>query len=261
MRRRSKSVAPLLTDQAYVKIRDAILDAKLPPGTVISQRGIAEELGVSTVPVSRAIQRLEAEGFVESRPKAGTRVRIPTPTEIRGTYVLREALETQAARLFSEVAADRQREKLIQLAGRLDARFASLAPAASDGAPRNKSTERDHVDFHIFIASVAGCPELKEAIERSRVLLFNWLFMTSGHFVRLPEGWHSDLAAILTRNDSLAAGEAMRRHVRYRMDEVIEEFRGIASKAQPDRIVRGPQNRTVEKNRAAAPILIHRSGR
>lgn len=261
MSTRSKAQAPPLANQAYNQVRDAILNAKLPPGAAISQRALAEKLGVSTVPVSRAIQRLEAEGFVETRPKAGTRVKIPTSSEIRGAYVLREALETQSARLFSEVANAKQRDKLVQLAARLDTRFARLGSAASNGSRRNKSAERDHVDFHIYIARVAGCPELREAIERSRVLLFNWLFTASGHLERLPEGWHGVLAAVLTGNDALAAGEAMRHHVRYRMEEVIDKFRAIASKAQPDRIARGPQNRTIEKSRAAVSGPLRKSGR
>jgi len=243
-----------LTARAYEHIRDAILGAQLLPGTPISTRRLAEQLGVSTLPVSKALLRLESEGFVESRPKAGTRVKIPTPAEIRGTYILREALETQAARLFTETATASQRKTLLRKAAALDHAFDRLDPAEPGSTERHERTEREHVDFHIFVATVIQCPQLKEAIERSRVLLFNWLFMTSGRFHRLPPLWHAELAAQLAGTNPHAAAEAMRRHVRYRMDEVIERFQGFSAEALSTRITRGPQKRTVEKIAASRAV-------
>src|ERR1044071_8741673 len=91
-----------LSDEAYDVVRERILRGALPMGYVVSRRQIAAELGMSFLPVSEALQRLEAEGYLESRARAGTRVRIPSAEDVRGHYVVREALETQAARLFAE---------------------------------------------------------------------------------------------------------------------------------------------------------------
>ena len=55
------------------------------------------------VPVGEALQRLESDGLVESRPRSGTVVDA-FREDVRGHYVVREALETQAARLFAEKA-------------------------------------------------------------------------------------------------------------------------------------------------------------
>jgi DNA-binding GntR family transcriptional regulator len=81
-------------------------------GQVISRRKIAAELGMSFLPVSIALLRLEFEGLLESRPRAGTRVRIPSPDDVRGHYVVREALEVEAAKLFAQVATPRERAEL-----------------------------------------------------------------------------------------------------------------------------------------------------
>ena len=48
---------------------------------------------MSFLPVSEALLRLEFEGLLESRPRAGTRVRIPSPDDVRGHYLVRETLE------------------------------------------------------------------------------------------------------------------------------------------------------------------------
>ena len=62
---------------------------------------------MSVLPVSEALRRLEEDGLVESRPRAGTRVRVPSESDVRDLYELREALESQAARLFAERATPR----------------------------------------------------------------------------------------------------------------------------------------------------------
>src|SRR5437867_6972307 len=114
------STASSLAAEAYNVVRQRILRGELGLGQPISRRKLAAELGMSFLPVSEALLRLEIEGLLESRPRAGTRVRIPTPQDVRGHYVVREALEIQAARLFSEVATPEERVELMKLAVRVD---------------------------------------------------------------------------------------------------------------------------------------------
>src|ERR1041384_8422440 len=105
-----------LAAEAYEFVRQRILRGELPLGQVISRRKIAAELGMSFLPVSEALLRLEFEGLLESRPRAGTRVRIPSPEDVEGNYVVRQALETRAAILFSQVATPAERSQLRRLA-------------------------------------------------------------------------------------------------------------------------------------------------
>ncbi|MEO7649170.1 MAG: GntR family transcriptional regulator, partial [Bryobacteraceae bacterium] len=110
-----------LSETAYTYVRERILSGGYPLGFPLSRRKVAEELGVSLVPVAEALNRLEAEGLVESQPRAGTRVRIPSVQEIRGHYLVREALESQAARLFAQMAGQPEKQELRRLAAQLDA--------------------------------------------------------------------------------------------------------------------------------------------
>src|SRR5437868_13721169 len=110
-----------LAGEAYVTVRERILRGELAIGQVISRRKIAAELGMSFLPVSEALLRLEHEGLLESRPRAGTRVRVPTREDVMGHYVVREALEVQAAMLFAAVATPDKRSELLKLAARVDA--------------------------------------------------------------------------------------------------------------------------------------------
>src|SRR5687767_11570177 len=117
---RESGEASSLSAEAYVFVRQRILRGDLVLGQVISRRKLAAELGMSFLPVSEALLRLEFEGLLESRPRAGTRVRIPSREDVRGHYVVREALEVQAATLFAKVATSGERTELRKLATRVD---------------------------------------------------------------------------------------------------------------------------------------------
>jgi GntR family transcriptional regulator / MocR family aminotransferase len=59
--------------QIYDAFRAMILDRRLPPGQQIpSSRALADELGISRIPVLGAYAQLLAEGYIESRSGAGT---------------------------------------------------------------------------------------------------------------------------------------------------------------------------------------------
>src|SRR5689334_3381230 len=68
-----------LAGRAYLEIRNKILKGDLAVGEALSRRKLAAELGISVPPITEALQRLEREGLLESKPRVGTRVRVPTP--------------------------------------------------------------------------------------------------------------------------------------------------------------------------------------
>src|SRR5919199_2868030 len=101
---RTSAEAASLAAEAYSVVRQRIARGELVLGQAVSRRQLAAELGMSFLPVTEALLRLEFEGLLESRPRAGTRVRIPAPEDVKGQYVVREALEVQAAMRFAQFA-------------------------------------------------------------------------------------------------------------------------------------------------------------
>ena len=216
-----------LAEEAYRAIRDRILLGQLGPGTPLSRRGLARELRMSVVPVADGLRRLEHDGLVETRARAGTRVRVPTESDIRELYELREALESQAARLFAERAMPAERAELRDLAGQVDSLFARLS-AADDPALRFTVHGR-HVELHMAIARHARSALLMNMIERNHVLILNWLFDVAGRRTALPPGFHAMLCEALVSGDPDRADAAMRAHVRYGLTEVTGSFRVLAA--------------------------------
>jgi DNA-binding GntR family transcriptional regulator len=217
-----------LAEQAYLAVRNEILRGRLRPGTPLSRRRLAGELGMSLIPVGEALRRLEEEALVESRPRAGTRVRVPTAQDVRDLYELREALETQSARLFAERSTPAQRLELRRLAEHLDVLFARLATSADDDAFRFVVNSH-HVELHMRIAEHAQSPALKRMIERNHVLVLNWHFDVAARRTALPAGFHLRLAEALTSGDPAQADAAMRAHVRYGLAEISQHVGALSA--------------------------------
>jgi DNA-binding GntR family transcriptional regulator len=211
--------APSLAEEAYAAVRDEILRGQLRPGTPLSRRRLARQLGMSVLPVSDALKRLEEDGLVESRARAGTRVRVPSEKDIREVYELREALESQSARLFAQRATPAQRLELRRLAKQVDGLFGRLGKNDEDPEFRFAVHNR-HVQLHLLIAEYAGSSLLRQMIERKHVLILNWLFEVTARRTPLPVGFHAQLAEAIISGDPERADAAMRAHVRYGFAEI-----------------------------------------
>jgi DNA-binding GntR family transcriptional regulator len=229
-----------LAGEAYVTVRERILRGELAIGQVISRRKIAAELGMSFLPVSEALLRLEHEGLLESRPRAGTRVRVPTRPDVQGHYVVREALESQAAMLFATQATHDERAELMKLAVRVD--------ALSVHAEGNRFTYLSlHEKLHRRIAECARCAALSDAIARTSALASTWLCATRAPSPGNPPSHHENLLKALVAGDPAAASEAMRQHVRSSMEHALRRLEPWfqLQKVHPQTYSRTPRKRLV----------------
>lgn len=90
----------LLKDQACARLRDQIILGRIPPGTRLVEREIAQILHISRVPVREALIELEKEGLLVSTPGGRCVIEL-TEQDIRELYAVRTPLE----RLAIELAA------------------------------------------------------------------------------------------------------------------------------------------------------------
>ncbi len=212
-----------LSNKAYLLIRERILRGQLRPGDVLSRRLLAEEFKMSLLPVSQALRRLENDKLLESRPQAGTRVRIPNADEVHGQCIVREALEAQSARLCCVKATMKERLALQRAAEHLDTMYDRFG---RDGDSELQFVvHTHHFELHMRIAEYARCDELKEAIEVNQVLIYNWFLDVTAERRLLPQGFHGRLIQAVTGSDPLAADEAMRSHVQSGVTETLRHIR------------------------------------
>jgi DNA-binding GntR family transcriptional regulator len=96
---RATASRTLLRDQAYARLRDAILSGTLEPGEQLRDSELAEWLGLSRTPIREALARLEEYGLVETKPNSYTRVAPLSAQDARDAFIVYAALEALAASL------------------------------------------------------------------------------------------------------------------------------------------------------------------
>ena len=214
-----RAILETLAERVYDTLREEILGGSLPPGTRLVRRTLSKRLGVSPLPVTEALLRLEIDGLVESRPLCGSRVRPVTEEDLSNDQVLREAIECQAARTCAENASDSDLSRLLAEARVVDRLMAQ-------GDPRSKLGMRAHLEFHAAVARAGGFSRLAEGLQRlwfRRLMRLNWIKAT--HYRAVPAGWHQSLLeAIMTRDPDLAE-RTMREHVRYGSEDDLAALR------------------------------------
>lgn len=115
-RRRTPLRRQTVATMTLEAIRDRILRGDYPEGAPLRQDALAEELGVSRIPVREALRQLEAEGLVTINPHQGATVSTLSIDEVQELFELRALIETdllkRAAPRLTEADLDRAEEIL-----------------------------------------------------------------------------------------------------------------------------------------------------
>lgn len=82
-----------LSDRVIERLREAILSGELSPGERLVERKLADELGVSHIPLREALAILTEERLVERRPRRGARVAVLSEQDLEEISSLRVVLE------------------------------------------------------------------------------------------------------------------------------------------------------------------------
>ena len=104
--------------EAYARLKDAIRDGTFAAGSRLTELEVSAWLGMSRTPAREAIHRLEVDGLVSHEPRRGLVVTRPDHQMVIELYVMREALESTAARLAAQHANDTEIEALADLLAR-----------------------------------------------------------------------------------------------------------------------------------------------
>lgn len=200
-----------LTDTTYDRLVDAIATHRLPPGTRLNQRDLADRLMVSRQPVSHALLRLKTSGLAMESGRKGLvvapvdRVRLidlyALRTEIEGLVAARAATRCKEGMLDESDLATMQR--LLRFGEALDAETPVLDCITAD------------VDFHLCLYRLCGSAVIREAIAP----LWPHFRRSMGSALSIPDhrkvSWagHARIAAAILAGDPIAARDAARSHI------------------------------------------------
>lgn len=187
-------LAMSLREQVYDDLRYRLITGKIAPGVGISTRGLAQQLGVSQMPVRDALSRISTEGAVQIRSKRAVIVPPMTAARFREIMALRLVLEPMvAAHALPHIAPEQLR--LIR-----------AADAATDAALRDGDVNaymESNFRFHSLIYSAAPMPVANRMIES--------LWMQFGPFMRVVYGRYGTANMVdkhKAATKAIAAGDA-----------------------------------------------------
>jgi DNA-binding GntR family transcriptional regulator len=138
---------PLLRDDVYRRLRDAIVDGTLQPGEQLRDHELSTWLGVSRTPVREALLRLGEAGLVKTSPGRSTTVATLDPRAIADAQAVVAAMHRLAV---TEAMAGLTDEHLAAMRAAND-RFAAAIRA---GDPQAALAADD--DFHAIPVEVSG---------------------------------------------------------------------------------------------------------
>ena len=163
-----------LASTIYDRLRQDLLAGRLPPSRKLQMRFLMDAYGAGQTPLREALNRLSAEGLVESRDQRGFYVAGISEAELRELTKTRCWVESLALRESLKAADPAWEEELVLAYHRLSRTSRSLNP---DRFEDNPDWERLHRAFHRALISRCGsrpllgfCEELADQLYRYRQL-------------------------------------------------------------------------------------------
>lgn len=227
---------PTLKENAYRHIRNRVASGAVLAGERLYPGALAQEIGVSLVPVREAIWQLASEGLIVHKPRGGIFVRKIERRDLVDLVEFRTTLECAAA----AAAAKRIGPALL---AELDRCWEELCQAAKafDASPGGKSDKLIPIlqnwhlvdlGFHMLLFRAAGNRRAIRAVGETQVMI-----QMFGHRVDNPTAWanpaayiadnlrvHRDVYEAVRRRDAKAARRAMSIHMRRAGKNMLARF-------------------------------------
>jgi len=211
------------SERAYRQLRDEIVAWHLPPGAELSEVDQATRLGVSRTPVREALSRLHGEGLAVVGKGRTLVVSGLSGDDVAHLFELREALETQAARL-----AARRADPTVFRA--LAARFAAASALLDDADPDRLAYYGLVGDLDDAIDAALDSPYLLRSLVslRSHVARVRRLSHDNPERLLRAASEHELIATAIADGDEVLAAQATAVHLRSSLSTVLASLGAAA---------------------------------
>lgn len=206
------------------RLRDAIIDRRLTPGTKLNEAEVGELFAVSRTVVRSALQMLSFEGLVRIERNRGAFVANPSPREARQVFDSRRLIEPavaiDAAQRITAADVARLRVQLQNESRLLNER----------GAHARRAEIRASGDFHLLLAEIAGNAILQRFMEElvARSSLVIALYGRTGAS-SCGHTDHEDILAAIADHDGERASRLIVHHINHiEADLDLRDIRGLA---------------------------------
>jgi DNA-binding GntR family transcriptional regulator len=184
-------------------LRESILDGVLPPGLQVRQEALAEQFGVSRVPVREALRQLEAEGLIQTELHKGAFVSSLSLHEVAEMLDIRVGLELRALKLA------------LPNFTRENAREAERILKRYDGSESPREWRDFNLAFHLAIYKPCNRPRLVKMIEDVALGTHRFLrtYVSAVVGREQPQAEHRKLLDLCVAGNAPAALKLLENHI------------------------------------------------
>jgi len=193
-------------------LRRMILVGELAPGSRATQDELAQCLGVSTMPVRKALLQLAAEGLIEVSPRRSFRVVQTTPDDIRDVYWIQARIAGELAHRAARLVDG---DALAELAQAHDAFCAAGRPVDLEAA---------NWRFHRLVNRAAASPKLLLTLRTTLRFIPDDFYCLVPDWAPVSERGHRRLLDALALHDPDEARAAAEDHVREAAELLLSSF-------------------------------------
>jgi len=193
-----------ISDAVFHALSESIRNLELPPGTAISEPGIAASLQVSRSPVREAFTRLVDLGLVTVVPQVGSQIAPISLREVEEAVFIRRALETSA---FQQAILDGVPD-VTEVQSLVDANVE--AARVGDAVEFFETDER----LHQAVFKLAGAPRIWEVIRGTKIQLdrLRWLNLSAALVNPELLVEHQQLVDALVARDAVLGAAVIDKH-------------------------------------------------
>lgn len=185
------------------RLREAIILGEFEHGQRITEKYIADIMGVKRGPVRESLLILEGQGIVRKVPSLGYFVETSSENEIKDVYAVRVSLETMAIHRAAENAT---REDLVRL--QLSCDMMRVAIEQGDVPSR----VREDINFHSQIVRSSGSSVLRRAYSTLPRPFFGSNVLPKKKALRVLEQ-HQAIYKAISEHDPDKASEMLALHI------------------------------------------------
>ena len=191
-------------DHAYDEIKKGIIQHEVAPGSKLNERSLSESLGISRTPLKLALQQLELEGWIQSKPRRGIFVHTIQRKEVNDVFQLRKANEALAIELLIPLLNDEAISKIEKIGQQ-------LSESKQDAL---KFVNQDS-SFHLYLAKLSQNQWLYNLIRHlnDHINRYRFAALHAGQSLEKAHDEHSSIIAGLKARDTAATKQAILSHI------------------------------------------------
>ncbi|MEO8024340.1 GntR family transcriptional regulator [Polaromonas sp.] len=214
-----------LHEQVAHRLRQMLVENRIPPGAKLNERELSEVLKVSRTPLREAIKMLAAEGLVELLPNRGAIAVELSEADVLNTFEVMSGLEAQSGELAAQRITDAELAEIRAM------HYEMLAAYIRRDLP---AYYRLNAAIHGAINAAAKNPVLTATYQQVNARLQALRFRSNQD----GEKWsaavreHEQMIEALGTRDAAAMRAVLLAHLKNKCNVVVEQLRAVQQPAK-----------------------------